>query len=179
MWRKRAMVGVGLLIVGFVLIQIVPMGAFISSLKRDENPPIEIKIQWDSPETEALIRTACYDCHSNETVWPWYSYIAPASWLVVHDVNDGRGHLNFSRTNIVDHTLQDFLDDVTWHIQNNMPPRKYLILHPDAALNDEQQAQLIAGITTTITGMVESGQLAENTADGDTNMNMDTDTGGN
>ncbi len=160
-WRKRALILAGLIVISFVLIQIIPMGAFFDSLKRDENPPVEFTIQWDSTETEALLRTACYDCHSNETVWPWYSYIAPVSWLVVYDVNTGRGHLNFSQDNFIDGSLVDFLNDIEWHTENNMPPRKYLLLHPEANLTNEQRSQLVAGVRSTITALVEDEQLSE------------------
>ena len=71
----------------FILIQFVPFG-------RDHtNPPTSKEPAWDSPETKALIRRACFDCHSNETTWPWYSNVAPVSWLTQRDVNGGRGHL--------------------------------------------------------------------------------------
>ena len=78
------------LIVGFGLIQLVPYG-------RDHtNPPVTSEPAWDSPQTKALAQKACFDCHSNETVWPWYSSIAPGSWLIYRDVVEGRGNLNFS-----------------------------------------------------------------------------------
>src|ERR1035437_156738 len=74
----------------FILIQLVPFG-------RDHTNPAVVKdAPWNSPETRALVKRACYDCHSNETTWPWYSHVAPVSWLVQRDVNGGRGHLNFS-----------------------------------------------------------------------------------
>ena len=84
----------GLLAVGLIAIQLIPVNR--------TNPPVTAPIKWDSPTTEALARRACMDCHSNETVWPWYSYVAPASWLVYFDVQEARSRLNFSnmtRTN--------------------------------------------------------------------------------
>ena len=60
------------------------------------NPPTITRLPWDSPTTEAFARASCFDCHSNETHWPWYSYIAPVSWVIVRDVNQGREQLNFS-----------------------------------------------------------------------------------
>lgn len=82
---------IGTAVLGMLLaIQLVPYG-------RDHaNPPVTGEPAWDSPETRALARQACFDCHSNETQWPAYASIAPASWLVQHDVNDGRALLNFS-----------------------------------------------------------------------------------
>jgi hypothetical protein len=77
-------------IVVFGLIQLVPYG------RNHTNPPVVQEIQWDLPETRALAQRACFDCHSNETVWPWYSSIAPSSWLLAMDVAEGRDHMNFS-----------------------------------------------------------------------------------
>ena len=68
----------GLAIGGFLLIQFVPYG------RSHTNPPVLSEPAWDSPETRVLAQTACFDCHSNETDWsPWYTKVAPASWLVV------------------------------------------------------------------------------------------------
>ncbi|MEZ4770229.1 MAG: heme-binding domain-containing protein [Caldilineales bacterium] len=85
MSKKRIALYVILALVAvFLLIQLVPYG-------RDHtNPPVVQEPVWDSPQTEALARAACYDCHSNEVVWPWYSNIAPISWLVQRDVDEGR-----------------------------------------------------------------------------------------
>src|SRR6478752_3717270 len=62
---------------------------------RRVNPPVTAEAQLPAPVRD-VVRRSCYSCHSNETEWPWYAYVAPASWLVGHDVNDGRRHLNFS-----------------------------------------------------------------------------------
>ncbi len=60
----------------FILLQIIPYG------HNHTNPPIVEEPAWDSPQTRAVVKKACFDCHSNETVWPWYSNIAPLSWLI-------------------------------------------------------------------------------------------------
>lgn len=143
--RKGVIGLVGLMVVGFVVIQILPVGRFIPVLQRVDNPPVETDIQWDSPETERLTRMACYDCHSNETVWPWYSNIAPVSWLVTRDVNKGRRAMNFS-TETAD---QMDTDDMEGHINYDMPPKIYLIMHPEASLSDMQKEQLITGLRAT------------------------------
>ncbi len=80
----------GLLIVALVAVQFVPTGFSHS------NPPVVAEPAWDSPATRALAVQACFDCHSNETEWPWYSRVAPMSWLVEADVKKGRAALNFS-----------------------------------------------------------------------------------
>ena len=71
MLRRIILVILGMLVVAFIAIQLIPASR--------TNPPVTTSLKWDSPQTEALARRACMDCHSNETVWPWYSYVAPAS----------------------------------------------------------------------------------------------------
>lgn len=140
--QLRRLVGYALAlgIAGFLLIQIIPVGSFIRVLERRPNPPVSQNFEWDSAEAEQIARAACYDCHSNETAWPWYSHIAPASWLVTRDVNRGRAAMNFSTD-----PLSDFdAEDLEWHLYNDMPPRIYLPLHPEANLSDEQRALLAA-----------------------------------
>ena len=78
------------LVVVFVAIQFVPYGW------KHSNPPVTQDAPWPDAESEHLARVACYDCHSNETNWPAYTYVAPISWLSVHDVEEGRAKLNFS-----------------------------------------------------------------------------------
>ena len=85
-WWFRAGIGV---IAAFLAVQLVPYG------RAHDNPPVNSEPAWDSPATRALAKQACYDCHSNETEWPAYANIAPISWFVQHDVNEGRAVLNF------------------------------------------------------------------------------------
>src|ERR1700674_2739250 len=81
---------VAIAVVLFGLIQLVPIGVSVT------NPPVVSEPNWDSPQTRALAQRACFDCHSNETIWPWYSRVAPVSWLLASDVIQGRSRLNFS-----------------------------------------------------------------------------------
>lgn len=96
------------------------------------------------PEVMALLHTACYDCHSHETIWPWYAHVAPASWLVINDVIEGRQHLNFSEwphqdaeraARKLDH-ISEVLDD------GDMPPTKYTMIHQNARLTPAQRQML-------------------------------------
>jgi hypothetical protein len=87
-WLSVLLIIAGLLVLAFIAIQFIPVSHTI--------PQASTPIQWDSPQTEALARQACMDCHSNETTWPWYSHIAPMSWLVYYDVLRGRSELNLS-----------------------------------------------------------------------------------
>mgnify|MGYP006277013889 CR=1 FL=1 len=84
--RWVLLAGVALL----ALAQAVPYG------RTHANPPVRTALRWDSPRTEQLARGACLDCHSNLTTWPWYADVAPVSWLVQHDVEDGRRAFNLS-----------------------------------------------------------------------------------
>lgn len=128
---KRVVVGT----VGVVLaLQLVPYGW------RHPNPPVTEAASWPSGEAEQLARGACYDCHSNETDWPVYSYVAPMSWLVRRDVEAGRDELNFS-------TGDDDFDDAAESVADgSMPPRQYRLLHGDARLTADEKATLIAAL---------------------------------
>lgn len=121
----------------FVAIQLVPYG------RNHQNPPVESQPQWDSPQTEDLARRACYDCHSNETVWPWYSNIAPVSWLVYHDVEEGRQYFNFSRWDVFKRGKGELVEVIS---SGYMPLPQYLTMHPDAKLTTAEKQQLIQGI---------------------------------
>lgn len=146
---KLALIAAGLLVAGFVVIQFIPVGRWFKSLNRVDNPPVRTSIQWNSPETESLVRRACYDCHSNETRWPWYSNIAPVSWLVTRDVNKAREGLNFSEIDLSKTDLSDLVAHLEFHVYSNMPPRKYVLLHPDANLSEAERDLLMAGFRAT------------------------------
>jgi heme-binding protein len=101
-----------------------------------EMPPLAIT---------GMFRGACYDCHSYETKWPWYSHIAPVSWLIASDVQGGRQHLNFSEWPVDDPAraakrLENASEELGY---KDMPPAKYQAIHPAARLTDAQRQQLI------------------------------------
>ncbi len=145
--RRKIQLGIlGVLVVGFVILQIFPIGNFIMGLKFPGNPPVDAQFEWDSPQTEQLARAACYDCHSNETRYPWYASIAPVSWLLYHDVNEGRDNLNFSTWTKREIEVDNLIDKIE---KGEMPKSFYLPLHPEAQLTAEQKAQLIAGLQAT------------------------------
>jgi cytochrome c551/c552 len=124
-----------------ILIQLVPYG-------RDHtNPPVTQEPKWDSPQTQELVKRACFNCHSNETVWPWYSDVAPVSWLTQRDVNEGREHLNFSEWD----KPQRHAKDVAAQVQSGeMPPWFYRPMHPEAKLTDADKQALIDGAAKTL-----------------------------
>lgn len=88
-----------------------------------------------------MLRRACYDCHSNEVVWPWYAQLAPFSWLVARDVHEGREAVNYSTWNRLDEDEQPEALEESWEeiADGNMPPWIYLPLHPEARLSDEDR----------------------------------------
>ncbi|HTI29699.1 MAG TPA: heme-binding domain-containing protein [Methylomirabilota bacterium] len=146
---KRAVVTLFLVgVVGLIGMQFVPYG-------RDHtNPPVVSEPAWDSPATRATAVKACFDCHSNQTVWPWYSNIAPASWLVQHDVDEGRSHLNFSTWKPGDG--EEASEMVS---SGRMPPFQYRLAHPEANLSDAEKAAFIKGLIATLGG--EAGGEAD------------------
>ncbi len=132
---------IGLVVLG-LLIQLIPLPA------RGNNPPVVSEPPWDSPQTRALAKRACFDCHSNETVWPWYSYIAPVSWLVYNDTMGGRSELNFSEWNTARPRESG---EISGKIQEGeMPPVIYLLMHPAAQLTTAETQQLITGLNNSL-----------------------------
>lgn len=123
----------GLLLVA----QLVPYG------RDHRNPPIVAEPAWNSPATRALADRACFDCHSNETRWPWYADVAPMSWLVQSHVDEGRQELNFSDWNRSTSEADEAAEAVR---EREMPPRSYLLLHPEARLTDAERDQLARGL---------------------------------
>jgi hypothetical protein len=109
------------------------------------NPPVTADVVAPA-EVKSLLKRACYDCHSNETTWPWYSQVAPVSWLVARDVNDGRKHLNFSVWESYEpgrkaHKLEEIEGEVS---EGEMPMAIYLPMHPEAKLTEAEKNALIA-----------------------------------
>jgi mono/diheme cytochrome c family protein len=101
---------------------------------------------WNSPVTRALAQRACFDCHSNETVWPWYSNIAPSSWLVQHDVDEGRENLNFSEWDRPQKEVSKVPEAIR---SGDMPPWTFRLAHPEARLNSAERETLIRGLQAT------------------------------
>lgn len=135
---RHVLIAFGVLVVG---IQLVPYG------RSHDNPPVVREPAWDSAQTRELVQRACMDCHGNETVWPWYSHVAPMSWGVQHHVDEGREHLNFSDW---DNAAEDHDEMVEMVEEGEMPLPGYVALHGEADLSPEEQAKLLAGLKATI-----------------------------
>lgn len=136
-WIERIAIA---LVAGFLVIQLVPYG-------RDHaSPAVTASPSWDSPRTKSLFMQACGDCHSNLTDWRWYTNVAPVSWLVQHDVDDGRAVLNVSRWDQPQPDAGELVENVR---SGEMPPLQYKLIHSSARLSDAEKAALAAGLART------------------------------
>jgi Haem-binding domain len=142
-WKRLLLYAVAGLAVLFVLIQAVPFG------RAHTNPPVTQEPAWDSAQTRAFAVDACFDCHSNLTKWPWYTNIAPVSWLVENDVDGGRETLNFSEWDKAqDADLPEIVEAVQ---EGSMPPFYYYWMpnHRSARLSSSEKAAFIRGLQAT------------------------------
>ena len=130
----------GVILVVLALIQFLP--------GRDHvNPPVTGTPKWDTPRTAELFKKACNDCHSNETVWPWYSNVAPVSWLINLDVKVGRSKFNVSEWG---RPGKNEGEEAAAEVRNGkMPPWFYLPAHPEAKLTDAEKGELVKGLAAT------------------------------
>lgn len=141
--RGAGLIAMAVIVGGFLLIQLVPYG------RDHNNPPVVGEPNWSTAQTRELAQRACFDCHSNETIWPWYSNIAPVSWLVQHDTEEGRRYLNFSTWGKGGEGREP--GEAVEAIQGGwMPPSMFLLMHPDARLTAAEKQALIQGLRTTI-----------------------------
>ncbi len=141
---KTVRLSILILFVIFAAIQLIPYG-------RDQaNPPVVREPNWDSPKTRELAKRACFDCHSNETVNPWYSRVAPASWLIWSDIRGGRAALNFSEwqgSGRKGETSAELAKEIN---KGKMPPFQYAMFHPASRLSEAEKRQLIEGLALTV-----------------------------
>jgi mono/diheme cytochrome c family protein len=137
-WWPRIALG---LLGTLLALQLVPYG------RDHSNPPVTGEPAWDAPETRALAKQACFDCHSNETEWPAYASIAPASWLVQRDVNEGRAVLNFSEWTRSQEEAKEAAEEVR---EGEMPPAAYALVHAHARLNPAERDRLAQGLAKTL-----------------------------
>ncbi len=105
------------------------------------NPPATNPFAIGDPDVESVLRRSCFDCHSNETRWPWYSEVAPISWQISDHVEEGREHMNFSAWNEAKalKRLNEICEEVE---EGHMPLPSYLLLHGDAKLDEESVKSL-------------------------------------
>jgi hypothetical protein len=140
-YKKVLLIAAAAPIAMLAVIQLVPYG------RDHSNPRVIAEPKWDQPTTRALAVRACFDCHSNQTRWPWYSHVAPMSWLVQNHVDEGRNVLNFSDWPRASQEAGDAAETV---LEREMPPRSYLLMHPEAVLSAQERQALADGLTATL-----------------------------
>ena len=146
---RRVATWTGLSVLGlFLVIQLVPYGW------RHPNPPVVRDAPWPDAESAAIARRACYDCHSNESKWPAYSYVAPLSWLVRYDVDQARERFNFSDWDRYQGKASNAVDQV---LAGTMPQTRYTIIHRSAKLTDAEVSKLSDAL----------GQMSQDPSGGD------------
>ena len=124
------------------LVGLVALAAIIQVIQPDRSNPA-ITAAFDGPEpVKAILEAKCYDCHSNETVWPWYSYVAPLSWWVADHVHEGREELNFSEWGQYSakrkrEKTEEIYDEIA---DGYMPLKSYLLMHPQTKVTEEELA---------------------------------------
>ena len=133
---KKGQIALGVVVAAVLLIQLFPV--------EKANPPVETEMPAPAP-VRAILRRSCYDCHSNETVWPWYSRVAPVSWLLGRDVKEGRRELNVSVWNRYEdkrrlRKLKEIIEQVG---KKEMPPTIYTVAHRAAILTPEDRKVLM------------------------------------
>lgn len=128
-----------LIVILAVLIQFIPYG------KDHKNPTVTNTVKWDSPKTKELFYRACADCHSFETKWPKYANIAPVSWFIMSDIQEGRDHFNISKKI----NAKDIKEAVKQIKEGEMPMWQYTLIHKNARLSDKEKQLLISGLKKT------------------------------
>lgn len=142
-WKSILSVGSVVVLALVLVAQVVPYG------RDHSNPPVVHEPTWDSSTTRALAERACFDCHSNQTRWPWYSHVAPMSWIAQNHVDEGRSVLNFSDWTRGNSEAGEAAETVR---EREMPPRSYTLLHPEARLTDAEREQLARGLDASLVG---------------------------
>lgn len=133
--KKKILIG---LLILLVIIQFIRIDKQNPTIKKEN----DFIVMNETPEDIAnLIKTSCYDCHSSETKYPWYTNISPVSWFVKHHINEGREHLNFSERGTYDakkraHKLDECIEEIE---AGEMPLTSYTLMHGDAKLSKAQK----------------------------------------
>lgn len=136
--KKLLYIVLAVIVLALIGIQFVPVDR--------TNPPVTDEVNWDSPKTREIAKKACFDCHSNETVWPWYAYVAPVSFRVAGHVDHAREHLNFSDWTQPNEDFDEIKEVID---EGEMPLWDYLLMHSEAELTEEEKKALLSGLYET------------------------------
>lgn len=158
MAEKKSKIKIALYIVlaVFIILQFIPVDR--------SNPATTAGEGFTAPaEVTEIVRTSCFDCHSNETVWPWYSYVAPVSWLVSSDVAEGREHFNLSHWPAYSNEEKgeiaaEMIEEIE---EGEMPLGIYLIMHSEAEITKDELA-ILAGWAESLGAIENEGSSTEN-----------------
>ena len=137
----------GNLLIGILALLLIIQFFSIDKNNPEINPELDfITIENPPADYSQMIKTSCYDCHSNETAYPWYSNIAPVSWILKAHINEGRGHINFSEWKNLPagkrgHLKEECAEEIT---ENKMPLKSYTLIHKNASLNKTEREDLAA-----------------------------------
>lgn len=151
---KSAKVLVFVLVIGFIVIQFIPSGV---PGNKPENDNSIVNSNLLSDPVSELIRKSCFDCHSDQTELPFYSRLAPVSWVLANHINDGKSHLNFSEWEGYSKRekigkLEEIKDEIE---SGGMPLRSYLLMHPEAKMNPDEVALLVTWTEEASTKILE------------------------
>ena len=135
-------IGIGLLVV-FIAIQFIPANRDMPRVGPDAD---FLSISTMDTQLKTLVETACYDCHSYQTRYPWYTKVAPVSWWIQGHINGGREHLNFSTWHSLpagkkSHKLEECAEEI---ISGHMPPKSYRFMHKETAWSETEKEKLVA-----------------------------------
>jgi hypothetical protein len=137
MTRRSLLIALAVGVALLLAIQLVPYG------RQHSNPPVTAEPPWPDPAVRELAARACFDCHSNQTTWPWYSNLAPVSWILQNHVEEARSTLNFSEWDRPQQGLREAAEVIQ---EGEMPPGYYRLMHRTANLSAAEATQLAQGL---------------------------------
>ncbi len=158
MVRRTVKYAILLIVFAFAVIQLVPYG------RAHDNLPVIAEPEWDLPLTRELAVKACFDCHSNDTYWPWYSNIAPLSWWIQDHVDEGRDELNFSEWSWANDEVDEIAESV---MEDEMPPNYYNLVPGSRKLSERDRDLLIRGLVSTFNYSDRAGESRAHDDDDD------------
>lgn len=138
-----------------IIISLVVLFLFIQVFRINKNNPVSdeqsdfLKIENAPEDISLLLKRGCYDCHSNETVYPWYSNIAPVSWILNSHITEGREHVNFSEWGNYQPGRRGHKRDACAEMiqKGYMPLKPYTVIHKDAKFTSEEKEKLVKWLT--------------------------------